>query len=200
MPLTLEAKTQLLHTTPMNKSNFNNYFLIAMPSLSETDTVFSRSVVFLCEHSEEGAMGIIINKPLNVSLGSVLEHLEIKSDDSTINNLPVYMGGPVGQEHGFIIHEPYREDEAEDDLVISASRDTLADIADGQGPERFFVSLGYTGWDAGQIEDEISRNDWLMVPYDKEIIFNTPIEQRWSKAIALLGIDLHKLSSHTGHA
>lgn len=183
----------------MKKTNFNNYFLIAMPSLGEDDTTFSRSVVFLCEHSDDGAMGIIINKPLNVTLGSVLEHLEIDSD-SVVNNTPVYMGGPVGQEHGFVIHEPYRDDESNDDLVISASKDTLADIAQSQGPEQYFIALGYTGWDAGQLEEEIGRNDWLMVPYDKDIIFKTPVDQRWSKAIQLLGIDINKLSSHAGHA
>lgn len=171
-----------------------------MPSIGEHDTTFAQSVVFLCEHSEDGAMGIIINKPLNVTLGSVLQHLEIESDSNKINNIPVYMGGPVGQEHGFVIHEPYREDESKDDLVISASKDTLADIALDDGPSRYFVALGYTGWDAGQLETEINRNDWLMVPYDKEIIFNTPTEQRWRKAIQLLGIDVDRLSSHVGHA
>ena len=170
-----------------------------MPSLTDEDATFSRSVVFLCEHTEDGAMGIIINKPLNVTLGSVLEHLEIDSGD-TVNDTPVYMGGPVGQEHGFVIHEPYREDESDDDLVISASKDTLADIANSDGPSCYFVALGYTGWDAGQLEEEIGRNDWLMVPYDKDIIFNTPVEQRWNKAIQLLGIDINKLSSHAGHA
>lgn len=189
----------LLHTMQMKKTNFNNYFLIAMPSL-ESDVTFAQSVVFLCEHGDDGAMGIIINKPLNVTLGSVLKHLDLESDLDDVNNLPIYMGGPVGQEHGFVIHEPYRDDEQEDDLVISASRDTLADIANGEGPERYFVSLGYTGWEAGQLEEEIGRNDWLMVPYEKEIIFNTPLEHRWRRAIELLGVDVHKLSSHVGHA
>jgi putative transcriptional regulator len=184
----------------MQKTNFNNYFLIAMPAISESDSTFAQAVIFLCEHSDDGAMGIIINKPLNVTLGSVLQHLDIESNIEKINNIPIYMGGPVGQEHGFVIHEPYRDDEQDDDLVISASRDTLADIANDEGPLQYFVSLGYTGWEAGQLEEEISHNDWLMVPYSKEIIFDTPIEQRWRKAIELLGIDIAKLSSHVGHA
>ncbi len=186
--------------TAMQKTNFDNYFLVAMPSLTETDSTFAKSVVFLCEHNEEGAMGIIINKPLNVTLGSVLKHLDIQSTKKAVNSVPVYMGGPVGQEHGFVIHEPYRSDEKEDDIVVSASKNTLADIALDQGPAHFFVSLGYAGWSAGQLEEEIGRNDWLMVPYEKELIFKTPAEQRWVKAIQLLGIDVTNLSSHTGHA
>ncbi len=171
-----------------------------MPCASQTDETFSQAVIFICEHSEEGAMGIIINKPLNVKLGSVLEHLEIKTDEKTINDIPVYMGGPVGQEHGFVIHEPYREDETEDDLIISASKDTLEDIAHERGPARYLISLGYTGWNAGQLEEEIRNNNWLMVPYEKAIIFDTPVTQRWKKAINLLGIDITKLSSDVGHA
>ena len=117
----------------MNASTFQNHFLIAMPALQDSN--FSNAVIFLCEHSAEGAMGLIINKPLNVQLGGVLEHLDIAVDDPKVSKIPVYMGGPVGQENGFVIHEPYREDEQDDDLIISASRDTLADIAAGGGPK-----------------------------------------------------------------
>lgn len=182
----------------MNNTNFKNYFLIAMPSLG--DSIFERTVIFLCEHNEEGAMGIIINKPLNVTLGGILEHLDIETATDDIANTPIYMGGPVGQEHGFVIHLPYKKDEEEEDLVISASKDTLADIAQGTGPDQFIVTLGYAGWEAGQLEVEINRNDWLLVGYDKEIIFNTPLESRWKKAIELLGIDVSQLSDHVGHA
>ena len=180
--------------------NLTGHFLIAMPQIHESDETFSQAVIFLCEHSDDGAMGIIINKPLNITLGSVLEHLDINSEHKHIDNIPVYMGGPVGQEHGFVIHEPYRNDESEDDLVISASKDTLADIANDKGPKRYFVALGYTGWNAGQHEEEINRNDWLLVAYNKDIIFTTPIESRWRKATELLGIDINQLTSHVGHA
>lgn len=197
--LALAGVLYLLHTVPMKKTNFNNYFLIAMPNINAEDTTFSKSVIFICEHGDDGAMGIIINKPLNVTLGSVLEHLDIEADRK-VSNTPVFMGGPVGQEHGFVIHEPYRADENHDDLVISASKETLSDIARRHGPDRYLVALGYTGWSAGQLEEEIGRNDWLVVPYDKEIIFRTPVERRWSKAVELLGVDINKLSSHVGHA
>ena len=196
-----DATHLIKHTTLMQPISFKNQFIISMPAL--TDPNFNRAVIFLCEHNEEGAMGLMINKPLNVQLGGVLEHLEIdagNNDISAIENIPIYMGGPVGQEHGFVIHEPYREDEGADDLVISASRDTLTDIAKGAGPSQYLVALGYTGWGGGQLEEEINGNDWLVAPYDKDIIFKTPTDSRWQRAIELLGIDINQLSSQVGHA
>lgn len=187
---------------------FSNHFLIAMPSLKDPN--FSRSVILLCEHDKEGAMGIIINKPLHVTLSSVLEHLNLIPATSKIGSTPVFMGGPVGQEHGFVLHEPYDNNNkskgklntpvTNDDLVISASKETLADIACGKGPKRFHVALGYAGWEADQLLNEINRNDWLVTPYDKELIFNTPVEARWEKAVKLLGVDFNNLSSQVGHA
>ena len=175
---------------------FKNHFLIAMPS--QEDSIFSRSVIFLCEHSADGAMGIIINRLLSIKLTSILEHLAIDITNPAIKDVPVYMGGPVSQESGFIIHTPYRDDELNEDLVISASKETLTDIAQGNGPEHYIVTLGYAGWEAGQLETEINRNDWLLVPYEKEIIFTTLLEKRWQKAIELLGITIEQLSSQTG--
>ena len=145
-------------------------------------------------------MGIMINKSLNIRLSSVLEHLDIKQIDESVLNETIYMGGPVGQEHGFVIHEPYRDDEHFEDLVISASTETLNDIATGQGPNAFLVTLGYAGWSAGQLEEEINHNDWLLVPYDKRIIFNTPRDLRWQRAIELLGFTVDQLAMHEGHA
>lgn len=167
---------------------------------SQVDPIFSHSVIFLCEHGMDGAMGIIINKLLPIHLTSILEHLEIQvKNEEILKDAPVYMGGPVSQESGFIIHTPYREDELNEDLVISASKETLTDIAEGNNPEHYIVTLGYTGWSANQLETEINRNDWLLVPYNKEIIFNTPTQSRWRKSIELLGIDVNQLSSQTGH-
>ncbi len=182
----------------MDNTSFINHFLIAMPSFN--DDTFGRSVIFVCEHDQDGAMGIIVNKPLNVHLGGILEHLEIDVINEEIAKTPVFMGGPVGQEHGFVIHTPYRDDEGADDLVISASRETLIDIAEGDGPEHYLITLGYSGWGPGQLETEINRNDWLVVPYDKSIIFDTSIDQRWKKATELLGINVTQLSSQVGHA
>lgn len=182
----------------MSDITFKYHFLIATPSL--TDDTFSQSVIFLCEHSADGAMGIIINKSLNINLDGVLEHLSLDVDNTKIENDIVYMGGPVGQEHGFVIHSPYHDDEQEEDLIISASKEILVDIAENKGPDSYLVALGYTGWSAGQLEKEISQNDWLLTPYNKHIIFDTPIDQRWKKSIELLGFSANQLTSQTGHA
>ena len=180
----------------MTDVTFKNHFLIAMPS--QEDAIFSRSVIFLCEHGPDGAMGLIINRLLSIKLPSILEHLDIDITSPAIKDVSIYMGGPVSQESGFIIHTPYREDELNEDLVISASKETLADIAQGNGPEHYIVTLGYAAWEAGQLETELNHNDWLLVPYEKEIIFNTLLDQRWQKAIELLGITVDQLSSQTG--
>jgi putative transcriptional regulator len=196
--ITLEHLNPLHHTCPMNESSFKNHFLIASPTL--IDDTFNQAVIFLCDHSEEGAMGIIINKPLNIHLYSVLEQLNLNHDIPDVANQPVFMGGPVGQENGFVIHQPYRPEEIEDDLVISASQDVLEDITNNQGPEKYLVALGYTGWAPKQLDTEISQNDWLIAPYDKSILFDTPLANRWKAAIELLGFSPAKLSTQQGHA
>ena len=182
----------------MNEQSFKNHFLIAMPSLTD-DSFFKECVIFLCEHDHEGALGIMINKTLNVKLNSVLEQMDMKSSAPYAKQW-VFMGGPVGQEHGFVIHTPYREDEAQDDLVISASRETLSDIANNTGPTDYLIALGYTGWSPGQLESEISQNDWLLAPYSKNILFDTPPKMRWQHAIKLLGFSHTQLSTQEGHA
>lgn len=179
-----------------------NHFLIAMPSIK--DESFSKSVVYIYEHSREGALGMVINKPLQITLGSVLEHLNIETDPSneSINQHDVLMGGPVGQEHGFILygdpvsHTPETEDEA----LISASKEMLKDISIGKGPKDFIVTLGYSGWEAGQLEHEIAGNDWLIADYNKDILFNAPLEQRWAAAAASIGVNVNQLSDQIGHA
>ena len=184
----------------MIKANvLTNHFLVAMPML--TDFNFSKSVVYLYEHTKEGALGMIINKPSQINLGNVLEHLNISVAQPQIATTPVLMGGPVGQEHGFILFE--RKTEASQtgiEISVSASKEMLKDIANDQGPEHFLVTLGYSGWDAGQLEEEIARNDWLVVPFDHKILFETPLEKRWELTAALIGIDIKRLSGHVGHA
>ena len=175
------------------KDSLKNTFLIAMPSLKDPN--FSQSVIYINEHTENGAMGLIINKPLQINLGSILEHLSIGIDDADIITIPVLSGGPVGQEHGFVIHN-----ENGDDIIISASKDILKSIAAGKGPAHFLITLGYSGWGAGQIELEIARNDWLVAPFSPEVLFDTPINQRWAAAAEILGIDLNLLSDQIGHA
>ncbi|QTS84252.1 YqgE/AlgH family protein [Coxiella endosymbiont of Amblyomma nuttalli] len=182
----------------MIKTNiFSNHFLVAMPQLH--DFTFAQSVIYLSEHDTKGALGIIINKPLQVNLGSVLEHLKIESDRPDISEQPVLMGGPMGQEHGFIIYEnPISKKNLE--ISVSASKVMLEEIASNKGPGNFLITLGYSGWEAGQLEKEIARNDWLIVPFDRSILFETPIKKRWKKAASLIGIDINRLSDQVGHA
>lgn len=170
-----------------------------MPSLEDFN--FSKAVVYLYEHTTEGALGMIINKPSQINLGSVLEHLDIRVIHSKISTRPVLMGGPVGQEHGFILFERQTETTQNGtEISVSASKEMLRDIAKGEGPDHFVVTLGYSGWDAGQLEKEIASNDWLIVPFDHKVLFETPLEKRWESAAALIGIDVKHLSGQVGHA
>lgn len=202
----------MIHTPPLA-----NHFLVATPGL--VDDNFARSVVYVYEHNEEGAVGVIVNKPAQINLGNVLEHLNISFEPRSVLDQPVLMGGPVGQEHGFIVFEPFAKPEghplllekrpqtvtfedpdSSEEILISASKELLRDIAKGQGPNHFLVTLGYAGWDGGQLEKEITRNDWLVVPFNRDILFNTPLSQRWHAAATLIGINIHALSSQIGHA
>lgn len=176
----------------MKATILKNHFLIATPSLQDTN--FSKSVIYLYEHSNNGAMGLVINKPLNINLGSVLRHLDIEILDKSVETEPVLMGGPVSQEHGFVLH-----DEG-DNIIISASKETLRTIAAGEGPKNYLITLGYSGWQAGQLEYELNRNDWLIAPADPAILFTTSLEERWVKAAQLIGVDIHNLSGQVGHA
>lgn len=179
-----------------------NQFLIAMPTMDDPN--FRESVTFICEHNAQGALGIIINRPMNVVLDDVLKQLSLKAADPDTGLLPVYLGGPVQTERGFVIHEPHGAWEAtlkvSDSLGVTTSRDVLAAVAEGGGPERCFVALGYAGWTAGQLEEEMKSNSWLSTPADSRIIFDTPVELRWQAAARLIGVDLSLLSGDAGHA
>ncbi|WP_423063225.1 YqgE/AlgH family protein [Candidiatus Paracoxiella cheracis] len=184
----------------MIKTNIlTNHFLVAMPNL--VDLNFTRAVVYLYEHTKDGALGMIINQPLQINLGSVLNHLDISVTKTELADYPVFMGGPVGQEHGFIIYD--QEAKGPNDakeLLVSASKEMLQEIAAGKGPNDFIITLGYSGWESGQLEREIARNDWLIVPYNRDILFKTPIEKRWQDTAALIGVDILHLSDQVGHA
>lgn len=186
----------------MQFNNLTNQFLIAMPSLRDPN--FSQTVTYICAHNDEGAMGLVINRPANCELGEILTQMELTPDDQTIAKLPVYQGGPVHTDRGFVLHEPDSGWDSSicvsDVLGITTSRDILHAIAENAGPEQFLIALGYAGWTAGQLEEEIKENSWLNVSADPEIIFNTPCELRWSSATALLGIHHHQLSASCGHA
>lgn len=197
------ALTPYKTTRPMIKTTLlTNHFLIAMPSL--TDPNFHQSVTYVCEHNEQGAMGIIINRPLDIHLGDVLQHMDIEADDPRIAHQPVYLGGPVQTERGFVIHRPPGRWEAmlqvSEAIGITTSQDILSAIARGEGPDRAVVALGYAGWGPGQLEKELMANAWLSGPADTSIIFDLPWEKRWEAAAALVGVDINRISAEVGHA
>ncbi|MGE0082170.1 MAG: YqgE/AlgH family protein [Thiohalomonadaceae bacterium] len=179
-----------------------NHFLIAMPSLQDPN--FSQTVTYVCEHSAAGAMGIVINRPLRLTVGEVLEHMQITPGEHVDVEHDVLMGGPVQGEHGFVLHTPPGKWSSSvritDRIAVTTSRDILAAIAEGRGPERYLLALGYAGWGAGQLEREMAENAWLSGPADPRILFELPLEERWRAAAALIGIDLNLLSTEVGHA
>ncbi len=180
----------------------SNQFLIAMPTMR--DPSFVRSVAFMCQHNEEGAMGIVINRLSEYRLGDVLAQMGLKSDLADVEDAPVLIGGPVQPERGFVLHAPHGDWESSykvsDTLCVTTSRDVLVAIAQGQGPQHALVALGYAGWGAGQIESELKDNAWLTADVDERILFHTPLEQRWDAAAALVGASLSNLAGYAGHA
>ena len=199
---------------PAAPVNFTNQFLIAMPGIS--DDTFSGAVVYLCEHTERGALGLVINKPIDIKLKNLFERVDLRLDAADLAGLaeqPVYFGGPVQTERGFVLHEklgdstdtayksPYSSTlSIPGGLEMTTSKDVLEALSNGAGPKRLLVTLGYSGWAAGQLEDEMGRNGWLTVDAAPEVIFDTPVEQRYDKAVSLLGFDPRMLSPDAGHA
>lgn len=179
-----------------------NQLLIAMPGMADPN--FSATVTYICEHNCDGALGLVINRPMDINLGEILSHMSLAASTEGIAGLPVFLGGPVQPERGFVLHTQGTTWESSlkvsDDIAVTSSRDILAAIADGKGPPRSLVALGYAGWGAGQLEREIQENTWLHAPPDARILFETPIEQRWAAATASLGIDPSRLSGTAGHA
>jgi putative transcriptional regulator len=183
-----------------------NQFLIAMPGMA--DDTFAGAVVYLCEHNDKGALGLVINKPISLTLGNLFEKVDLSLDDEDLAARPVFFGGPVQTERGFVLHEPLDDEGGHYNatlavpggLEMTTSRDVLEALSNGAGPKKLLVTLGYSGWAAGQLEEEIGRNGWLTVDAEPGIIFETPIEERYDKALALLGIDPRMLSTDAGHA
>lgn len=184
-----------------------NHFLIAMPSLNDPN--FQQSVSYICEHNDEGAMGIVINRLTGLTFADLCEQLDIEVTDTDTSHHPIFEGGPVETERGFILHTPIGEWESTlavtKDIGLTMSQDIIQAIADGYDsdntpPKHFIITLGYAGWSEDQIEDEIAENVWLNVPASKAILFSTPVEQRWNAAAALLGINLQQLSTDIGHS
>ncbi len=179
-----------------------NHLLIAMPALADQN--FSRAVTYICEHNEDGALGLIINRPGDVTLEEILRQMNLRADDEKIAAQRVYQGGPVSPERGFVLHGDHSQWEAtlrvSPDTGVTSSRDILEAIAEGRGPEHYLMALGYAGWSAGQLDEEMRENAWLSVPAQHEILFHTPVPQRWQAATRLLGIDPARLSGDAGHA
>jgi len=188
-----------------DRIDLTNQFLIAMPGMA--DETFAGTVVYLCEHTEKGALGLVINKPIDIKLKNLFEKVELKLDRRELAEQPVFFGGPVQTERGFVLHERLSEGASifnstlsvPGGLEMTTSKDVLEAMAEGGGPLRVLVTLGYSGWQAGQLEDEIGRNGWLTVDADPKIIFDTPVEKRYDRAVSLLGIDPRMLSQEAGH-
>jgi putative transcriptional regulator len=186
--------------------NLTNQFLIAMPGM--VDEAFAGAVVYLCEHSEKGALGLMINKPVDIRLRNLFEKVDLALDSSELGEQPVFYGGPVQTERGFVLHERQLDGSSPfsstlsvpGGLEMTTSKDVLEAISSGAGPKKVLVTLGYSGWGAGQLEEEMSRNGWINVDAEPGIIFDTPVSQRYGKALSLLGIDASMLSSDAGHA
>ena len=188
-----------------SRIDLTNQFLIAMPGMA--DETFAGSVVYLCEHTEKGALGLVINKPIDIKLKNLFEKVELNLDRAELADQPVYFGGPVQTERGFVLHEKLGDDAGYNStlsipggLAMTTSKDVLEALADGAGPRKVLITLGYSGWQAGQLEDELGRNGWLTVDADPAVIFDTPIEQRYQRALSLLGFDPRMLSQEAGHA
>jgi putative transcriptional regulator len=189
-----------------SRIDLTNQFLIAMPGMA--DETFEGTVVYLCEHNEKGALGLVINKPIDIKLKNLFEKVELKLERTELAEQPVFFGGPVQTERGFVLHEPRSDGQTPFNstlavpggLEMTTSKDVLESMAEGGGPNRVLVTLGYSGWGAGQLEDEIGRNGWLNVDADPAVIFDTPIEKRYQRALELLGIDPRMLSQEAGHA
>ncbi len=183
-------------------SSLKNQFLIAMPGLEDPN--FARTVTYICEHNEDGAMGIVINRPSELMLSDVLAHMGINPQAPGLDQQPVYLGGPVEEERGFVLHTPAADWDSSmsitDDISITTSRDILEAMANGNGPEKSLIALGYAGWGAGQLDEEIQDNAWLSGPADPAILFDMPADKRWTAAARLLGVDMNLLSTDAGHA
>jgi putative transcriptional regulator len=185
----------------MQTINLTSHFLIAMPAMSDPN--FSRTLTFICEHNERGALGIVVNRPIEVTLASLFRQVEIAAPVSPLADEPVFYGGPVQFDHGFVLHRPvgaWKSTLPVGDIGLTTSRDILEAMAAGEGPRQQLVALGYAGWAPGQLEDEIRRNGWLTVEANLDVIFDIPPGDRYAAAMGTLGVNAANLSEEAGHA
>ena len=194
--------TKIEQSESKTGDNLTGHFLIAMPSLN--DGFFNQAVTYICEHDENGSFGIIINQQTGITLSQIAKEMAIKTENNYNDKQLVFIGGPVDQGRGFILHRPIGNWKSSlkvnDSIALTTSKDILQAIINNEGPEDNIVALGYAGWAAGQLDNEIASNTWLSCPADEQIIFNTPVEERWKTAAKLIGVDLSLLSSDAGHA
>ncbi len=184
-------------------ASLTGHFLIAMPGLGDPN--FARGITFICQHSQDGAMGLVVNRLSDYRLGDVLKQMRMPCDRRRVAAAPVLAGGPVQPERGFVLHAGSRREwessyHVNDSLTVTTSRDILAAMADGDGPPRALVALGYAGWGAGQLEQELRENAWLTVQADDHILFDTALDERWGAAVALVGVNPANLTSYSGRA
>jgi putative transcriptional regulator len=182
--------------------NLTDHFLIAMPGMA--DPFFAKTVTYLCQYSPEGALGIIINRPSDLTLGDIMRQMDIDLGEREVGKLPIYFGGPVQPERGFVLHEPTAVKwdstlHVSPEISLTTSRDILEAISIGEGPRKVLVALGYAGWGKGQLEKEMVENSWLSAPADQSILFDFPSSQRWKAAAELMGIDISLLTTQAGH-
>jgi putative transcriptional regulator len=185
-----------------SESTLTNHLLIAMPTLADPN--FSQTVALICEHSDKGALAIVLNKPLPMKLSDVLSQMKLEPTNDSIAELPVLRGGPVNTDRGFVLHRPGGKwdhtHKVSESIQVTTSRDVLAAMARGDGPTDAFIALGYAGWEAGQLEKEMRENAWLTMPVDARVVFELPFEDRWHGAWRLMGIDVERLAPSAGHA
>ncbi len=183
-------------------SSLQNYFLVAMPSLN--DSVFERSIIYICEHNENGAMGIMLNVPLDLDVCQLLTQMKMGNNSFSLSSMSVFSGGPVSTDRGFVLHTPMDGFQASmsltDELMMTTSLDILSTLGTSAEPKQYLIALGYAGWEKGQLEQEILDNTWLTIPASPDIIFDIPYEDRWQAASKSLGIDIWQLSPQAGHA
>lgn len=202
----LKKKTNKEEIQTSDKLNLTNHFLIAMPSMD--DPVFDGTVIYICEHNEHGAMGLVINRPTDMTVAELFDRidlqLEVIPNSHPLGKKNVLFGGPVHSDRGFVLHAPMGEFSSSlqvtEEIIFTTSRDVLEMLASGEAPERLLLSIGYAGWDTGQLEQEISDNGWLTVLADPSILFDTPLDERFNASMRLLGFDPLMLTSEAGHA
>lgn len=187
----------------VNSASLTGHFLIAMPGMGDPN--FTRGITFICQHSDDGAMGLVVNRLSEFTLGDVLKQMNMPCERESVAAAPVLVGGPVQPERGFVLHVSGKHEwdssyHVNDMVTVTTSRDILAAMADGGGPQRALVALGYAGWGAGQLEQELRDNAWLTVAADERILFDTALDERWSAAVALVGINPANLTSYSGRA